>query len=394
MPKTQPLEDDLAVLAMKVACLKCEGIQQREIATLLGIKSQAAVSRLLKVAREEGWIIERPNLPDGRTAADLGIGAIDAGDLNKLEKGLNKLAVNSDGRRLSQVHVLHSGDKNEERLKRFAASAAQRVISLLERFAGSAAQRSTSPPELPICGVSWGRTVSHVVAAVVKCHPEADSRHRSIGFIPVAGEKWTRTQQEGISPSVAAKQLAHSFCHPAELKKEPPLSLQGIPVRIPKELHSHTAVIQRFLNACDAYNSIFTDPKKIARIEALITGIGDTDSENAHGDPAFQETVRLEDINPDKLTELAIGNLAGVWFPRRKETAKKIREINSRWLGIAEEHIVSCAKQPELDETRPGVMVFAAGPDKAEIILKAMGKVNQLFIDQTLAEALLKKLEP
>ena len=103
-------------------------------------------------------------------------------------------------------------------------------------------------------------------------------------------------------------------------------------------------------------------------------------------------------LTPARLEKLVVGDLGGVLFPRPDLDARGRREVealNKMWTGVKRDHLVRIA-QAAARSTRPGVIVAAiGGEDRAEIIAEVIrqGLVNELIIDRSLSDALVKALK-
>lgn len=354
-----------------------EQMTQTEIGDILGVK-QAEVSRLLKDAKDKAkYHFIRTSLQLGDDLDPKDFSAIKPAEKDRLRKYLyDKSLAAGDGVPLEEVYVHNSGSAKEksDRLKRFAENSANDLVKLIS-------------DSVALCGVSWGRTVSETVAAVCNLKPES---RENIRFVPVAGERWN-DPEVGISPSVAAAKLAESFKMKSEV-----LSLRGIPARIPKALDKEAKTIREFLKNSTAFEELFVGtpdgkPCLMDEMQCFITSVGDTASADSENDPWFKETMNAEGMeSPDELRQIAIGNMAGVWFHKSEDNARAIEAINGRWLGINDQQIRNCAKRgASKQEKSPGVIILAVGEAKAEVVLRALGRVNHLFIDQLLANAIL-----
>ena len=361
---------------MRVACLAAEGKSQKKIAESLAM-SQPKVSRHLKLARELGYVVDELRLPPGHTPASLGVSAIKSADLDRLEKYIREASARSRGVTPTELEVLHSGDDEEKRLEKFGNAAARRVIPLLR-------ERDNGKNKVRICAVSGGRTVECLVSAMERCPIKEKA---NIEFLPVAGERWSRTQHVGISPSDATQRLTDLFVKDKAENSLPALSLKGLPTRIPPDLDK--TVIEKFLNSAEAYREIFTgsegEKAKIELVDAMITSIGGRPED----DPWVQEMLQSEGLTLDELKQHAAGNLAGVLFPKDPTDETETNRINEHWCGMAEKHIRECSVRAHA-EKRPGVIVLAMGKEKAKIVPRALGLINHLFIDHILAEEILR----
>ena len=104
------------------------------------------------------------------------------------------------------------------------------------------------------------------------------------------------------------------------------------------------------------------------------------------------ETAKAEGRD---VLSLAGGNIGGIWIPRQDATADdrdKIEQMNQRWLGAEHGHFERCSLRGGSAD-RPGVVVLAVEPEKAEIVLEALYLMNVLIISRHLADALAEELK-
>jgi DNA-binding transcriptional regulator LsrR (DeoR family) len=112
--------------------------------------------------------------------------------------------------------------------------------------------------------------------------------------------------------------------------------------------------------------------------------------------------ARAGGINPEELQqlkEIVAGDLAGVVFkseehdlnPKQEEIFDKLVK---RWTGIKFYHIQNCADRAYL-HGKPGVIVVAYGEDRAQSVFQGIKNslINRLFIDEELANELIKLIE-
>jgi DNA-binding transcriptional regulator LsrR (DeoR family) len=354
-------------LALAVAHLTSLNKIQTQIQAELNLRHQKQVSNLLQRARAKGWIQERVNFPPNLSEHDIDmIKALGFSRRKELQNRLDTIAKERRGV-LVKVHVVHA-EITTDRYTQYSKAAAQELETQLTRM-----------PQGGSCAVAWGRTVHRAIEAMPAVDPGQD-----ILFVPVSGEPMNYAET-GSSPSLNAQQLADK-CHSARL------SLRGVPARIPKDLALEAGTIRRFMGKCHHYRDIFHEPSPLmGKLDMIISGIGD--AATSEDDPWFKEIKELEgDEGANDLRAVAAGNIGGVWIPKSSTNdsdRKRLREINSRWLGIQEEHLLACAKKASQNPKCPGVVVLAIEPEKAGIVHRAIGMVNRLVITQPLALALL-----
>lgn len=370
-------------------------LKQETIADRLGLSGQPDVSKLLRKARNMGYLREVFEFPSDITEdARREIENSYFSKHSALEEELIRRAQilrdeRSDGSApFKRLHVCAApgldiqDDKARERaFSTFGANAAEIVASYIDHA--------------DTCCVAWGRTV-HATVRHVRTRTVAPGPRKT--FMPIAGEP-TNYEPNGISPSDAAQTLAAAWPGSENL------SLRGVAARIPKIVYErdNAGIARDLARSSDHYRRIFgptdnEDRPLITQVAMVITGIGDAQtSGRASGvtgleDPWWLETARAEGRD---VLSLAGGNIGGIWIPRHDATSDdrdKIEQINERWLGAEHGHFERCSLRGGTAD-RPGVVILAVEPEKAEIILEALYLMNVLIISTHLADALAKELK-
>ena len=123
----------------------------------------------------------------------------------------------------------------------------------------------------------------------------------------------------------------------------------------------------------------------------ILTGIGNVDTSQRNigvgTDPWYTETVEAEEPN---VLDLAVGNIGGVWIAKNEISEadkERVAKVNDRWLGAQYDHFKGCALNAD-----PGVVVVAAEPDKADIVLETLHLINVLIVSRQLADELARRL--
>jgi DNA-binding transcriptional regulator LsrR (DeoR family) len=362
--KTENGDDWLALAVAHQTVLKRKQTQIKDDLKI----SQPRVSNLLNRARKNGWIQERVNFPPNLSEDDIEtIKALGFSERGELQKQLRTLARERRGVDV-RLHVVHA-EVIKDRYAQFSAGAAQYLEDQLN-----------DAPRGARCAVAWGRTVRNAIDAIPSVTPRPD-----ILFIPVSGEPMNYADT-GSSPSMSAHRLAEKF------RSAKRLWLRGVPARIPKDLVREADTIRRFIGKCHDYRRIFHEPSPLMDdLDMIVSGVGD--AATSEDDPWFREIRELEGTDgANDLRTIAAGNIGGVWIPQptaKESDRKRLKEINSRWLGIQEEHLLACAKKAAGNPKCPGVVVFAIEPEKAAIVHRTIGMVNRLVITQPLAQELL-----
>lgn len=372
-------------------------LTQREIGERANLGGQAQVSRLLTVARERGYLREVFEFPpdlvedDRQRVKDSFYRRHSELESRLKERARELNAARSDGGSpFKRLHVvaapgLDDGDERsrERAFQSFGANAAEIVADYIDGAS--------------TCSVAWGRTISTTVRHV-RSRQATPVQAADKLFMPIAGEP-TNFEPNGVSPSDAAQTLADMW---PEAKH---LSLRGVQARIPKSVHEKDTdeIARELISYSRNYRRIFgtvtgAERPLIAQVAMILTGIGDaktsgrasedpTREDPDRADPWYRETIEAE--SPEVL-DLAVGNLGGVWLTRSdapEEYKLKVEEVNKRWLGAKHDDFKRCSLNADMP-TRPGVVVVAVEPEKAEIVLEALYLINVLIVSRQLADAL------
>jgi DNA-binding transcriptional regulator LsrR (DeoR family) len=361
-------------------------LSQEEIAEILNVKSQAEVSRLLKKAQAWGlaekWHINLPR--ETVESVEQSIFSKHRELKDKLERirihnkqliGVKKISVYHIPQRSSTPDG--SAPQGEDgMLQTFGRLAVDAVVPLLKSM------------QTKSCVVAWGRTIRWLIEAI----PKQSYTRDDLTIMPCAGEPLGLREAE-FSASAAARKLASAFgCES--------LSLAGSSARIPHDLLKYSTHIKDYVSRCGDYARIFGGSVAlIDSADVIITGIGDM--RTSEKDRWFGETMHSISLTPldelrAELRENAAGNIGGVWLPADSANTKHrqaIEKINEGWLGIQYKHLESCARRCSGEKDGPGVVVVAAGRDKANILAHIVGVVNHLVIDTSLANAVLDDLD-
>ena len=71
---------------------------------------------------------------------------------------------------------------------------------------------------------------------------------------------------------------------------------------------------------------------------------------------------------------------------------ERVAKVNERWLGAQYGDFRGCALNADLLQRRPGVVVVAVEPDKADIVLETLHLINVLIVSRLLADELAGRL--
>ena len=412
-------EDDDLVHAAAAACLRGAGMLQKEIADTLKI-TQPAVSRHLKEAEGRGWIkfLDPRFIPPAGEDGHVWEKAQARFFTNRsIQEGLKARFPIGAGR-LRRVTVLH-GEPEEDRpatAEKELTSAAvygdgrlrvAEELATAEKELTSAAVHTirTLLSKVEIVGVTWGRTISRLVRTLGAHIHDAPRGQDPIRFVPLCGEPLKdRFEPIKFSSSALASQFSTIFN--GSDRPRPP-SLAGVPAFIPKfkmksgvqvaRTRPEVRAIREFLRQVAGYAEVMDDEDSdtgssehlVNHLGAILTSVGVVEEE--YRGIFLQERVQIGDITESELKECVVGDLGGIIIPKPDLTADQARhidELNQRWTGIKQRHIVQCAEAA--DDTRPGVILLALGRRRRSVAMRCieLGLVNELIVDQSLAQAL------
>jgi DNA-binding transcriptional regulator LsrR (DeoR family) len=367
-------DEDLYILAAAYLCSNNKF--QKEIAAHLDI-SQPEVSRLLKKARTLGWLKTTPRLdsPDPDLLDKMRMRFFSS---EKLRRRLRELQPRGVGT-LRKISIFPSDQG------RFSRAGARAVEDAL--------QRAT------IAGVTWGRTIRELVAEL-RAHCDRPLRKGNpLQLVPLCGEP-LKDRQDPVKCSSSA--LAAELDELINGNKPSTCpSLAGVPAFIPKGFsRSQIRTIRHFICRVAGYGSVFGEDDRAAgagrplplvhRVDTVITSLGVAGHESRG--IFLMERVEFEEITEEQLIESVVGDIGGIIIARRDASEaqkERIRDMNQRWLGIQQDHLLACARKAS-DNDRPGVIVLAIGRAKAEMVRRIveLSLVNELIIDRELADEL------
>ncbi len=338
--------------------------------------SESTVSRDLKWARENGWIVTQIGTD---CPGEEYLKAIK--ETAQFHGGLQQVLRERSGGTLKSLHVFWSGPTKangdagwDNRLSRFAGRAAPTLFELL-----AGARR---------IGVTFGASIGVSIEAVASVARGQAGRARDLMVVPTSGEPLG-----GAKPMFASTDLAERLSEMLSGSRVP--SLRGIPPVIPEEFAGHNQTVVFDLIRClRSYKEIFGDSNTgglVEELDTLVTSAGGF----GEGYHAFQnEFISIPGFTRGRLAELALGDIAGVLIPKDGEFTKAQEKMFSAWrrlwTGIRIEQlrrISACAKNSD----RPGVILVAIGANKADIVQAVVCReklVNHLIIDETLAARL------
>lgn len=377
MSRNSDPERDLQ--AQKAAYLRAQhNLSQAEIASVLGQVSQSHVSRLLTRAEKMGCLVTElhfvhDDIPEEVLAQIHRLLAPQT--LETALRQYGKLQENEP----PSVRVFDSITRSTTpqalalRRKRLARAAAGSVEELLRDSRN--------------LGVTWGHTVSEIVMRLSSIVKRSRSR-RTTRVVPVCAEL------VGLSaPEYSSSQLAGRLNETLNDRPVEPLALTGLPAYIPRRYTAaKTRLLREYISDIGSYQRIFTQSRPlIGQLDTLLTSVGSSEAPMGGN---ISELVEAGGIDASILKTLVIGDVGGVLIarPNLKPSERKLVDtLNAMWTGIQFDHLRSIAiRARSVKKPGSGVVVVAAGRDKASIVLECirLGLVNQLLIDSDLASAL------
>lgn len=364
----------------QAAYLYSRGFTQAEIAAILGLKP-ADVGRLIRRARALG-LLEEPKFSEEVfrrlwTDADKRI------KLEDLRFGLRLLKCFQDQAgmgcsplTLIEVKVVSSLSLEEakgcweDRLTDFG----RKSLPYLQEVLAKA----------ECCAVGWGASVAAPIAAAEQYGLAGATS--SLTIAATCGELFDYLDF-GNSSSRLVERLHVLF----KGQKGSVYTFRGVPALV-----ENAGIRDFFLLKHPGYRAVFGSDGIADRFDAVLTSVGTFGQYGVH---AFKKALIAEwGVKEASLKEIAWGDLGGVLVPRgglSREAQAEFDRISSLWTGFSLNQYSRIARRAARFATGknvqiPGVVVFAIGGSKAEIvheIIKA-GLVNRLVIDLDLARAL------
>jgi hypothetical protein len=371
------------------AYLAAEDRTQVEIAETLKI-SQAAVSRLIKQAKEEG-VLSVKFAPDKVPAGvmDEVFWTCTGQEYNRTLREFTKHLDDSP-----RMRVFSGGDpKAGSRIETFADNAAPYIRELL-----------LSCGKL---GVTWGGVLRAVLKSLQKAGPSSRWSDRQIDVVPLAGDPQSQDPADTGS-SVIANELSQ------RLNGSLPdvhYSLGMVPAIIPEDFSSkeELTVIRRLIGKVLSYEQIWGRNGEghkaksgiVDGLDGIFTSVG-----TASRPLGWRRGSQL--LEPGgiirELPKLAYGDIGGVVIPRdnlRPDQERRLEQgVISRWTGLTIQDLKACFQRALTSGRRsPGVVVICFGEDRADFVFDLLrsqaarpGVINHLVVDQTFANRLFEKI--
>lgn len=356
-------------------------MSQTEIGLILGGLSQPHVSRLLKHAEMQNYIVIEQRFAREKFTDEW----IQQMDALLAPSGLAAdigAFCHREGLGVPSIRVFESGPGRTEaalsqRRSRFGRTASGRLIELIEKS--------------EVVGVAWGRTIRALIDGIAESRQPLN-RSRQRVFAAVCAE-FVSLAQHGYSASRLADSLDELF---NEAPGESPL-LTGFPAYIPRHYDKDMqSSIWRYIGDTPGYHRVFSGPDALVhKMDMLISSVG---SSNTPVLGSFEDLVMAGGLKASDLRQLVIGDLGGILIPKAglsKSKAALIDELNELWTGIKTEQVRAIAERAFADRKSSGVVVVAIQAERGDTVFELIcsGLVNEIIIDHTAAARLHERLK-
>lgn len=376
MPVRPPLDPEQAAKVLRAAHALCRGphVTQDSIARELNV-SQSQVSRLLRLAREARWLVDRPLFIPPEPGDPYYEVWCEVESQHVVSKRLENKFRAYYGDPLRRVVVV---DGIGETYSQGAAEALLPFLSELDPQRGG----------ITSLGVTWGRNIRYVIQALrqIVSEPIRPADH-PLTLVPLCGEPFQDREDPQTFNSSALTWELHQVVNARSSPS--PLSIAGVYAFIPQRYRGQTETILDFYRLGSAYAAIFPSEGGLASsLDAVLTAIG-VPGERYPG-VFLRERLALGDLTPDELSSV-VGDVSGILIPRKNAKARfvrKVQQLNQRWTGVKQEHLVNCARRAGHG---PGVIIVAQSQDRAALIHRCCRDekmINTLLISRVLAEAI------
>lgn len=356
-------------------------MSQTEIGQILGGLSQPHVSRLLKHAERQNYIVIEQRFAK-ELFSDNWIRQIDellapSGISADLSEFCKRRALG-----VPSVRAFESGPGNTEaalsqRRARFGRTASGRLIELIEKS--------------DVVGVAWGRTIKSLADGIAASRQPLNP-DRQIVFAAVCAELVSLAQY-----GYSASRLADTFNELFNGSPEPYPQLTGFPAYIPRHYdNGMRASIWRFISDTPGYHRVFSGPDALVnKMDMLISSVGSTKTPVLG---SFEELVIAGGLKADDLRQMVIGDLGGILIPKTglsKGNEVLIDDLNALWTGIKTEHVRSIAERAFANGKQSGVVVVAIQAERGDTAFELIrrGLVNELIIDHAAAARLHQRIK-
>jgi DNA-binding transcriptional regulator LsrR (DeoR family) len=328
--------------------------------------SQGHVSKLLKYAEDERWLVT-----DFVPPSNIDLEGIEARFQNQpLRAALAKLRTKT-GVNVARITVFKL-DRGliDARLSQFGMLAAGRLYELISRA--------------HVVGVTFGMTVAHIIEGLASF---ARPRPLHPTFIPLCGEL-TAELHERSSSTRMADRLRDIVTNGTGER----VSLNGVHAFLSHRFTGkRRAEVEAEFIRTQGHQRIFGGGASplIDSVDTVFTSFG------RDGQPigtSLSEFLEKANVSIENVTTLAGSDLGGVLVPRPRLTPKQdaaFQQLNSIYTCTRLHHLENIAVRSR-QTGAPGIVVLGIGKEKRSALanLLAYGLANELIIDAELAGAL------
>jgi hypothetical protein len=355
-------------------------MSQTEIGQILGGLSQPQVSRLLKHAEKQNYLVIEQRFAREQFSDDW-LQSIDellapSGLSGDLIAFCRRRAIN-----VPRLRVFESGPGNTDaalaqRRARFGRTAAGRLIELIGKSS--------------VVGVAWGRTIKSL-ADGISASRQPRNPNQKIIFAAVCAELVSLTQH-----GYSASRLATSFDEFFNDTPSDSPQLTGFPAYIPRHYDENMQnSMWRYISDTPGYHRVFSGPGAlINQMDMLISSVGSS-STPVLG--SFDELLLAGGLRANDLKQLVVGDLGGILIPKfglSKVKKTLVDELNGLWTGIKIEHVRTIAQCAFANPSLSGVVVVALQSERGDTAFELVGQelVNELILDHAAAAQLQRRL--
>jgi DNA-binding transcriptional regulator LsrR (DeoR family) len=356
------------------------GMTYQDISKYVGT-SIATVGRKIKVAKEDGWLIDRVSFVVPEEFQDIQ-------NYFKSMPDLEKCILDRFNDRLDKITIVPSGANQADALK-YATAAAAKLLE--EKLTGN-----------NYLGVNWGSTTLSIAETL-----RPDKPNSKLICVPIFGNLGLPDDAQYKETSLyESSRVAYLVAQKFKTTIEPiPLSFHAfIPIGVNEGSPEWNAIMDYV--KCDvSYEKVFGEKSGlIYEIDTMISGIGLLDAGVAWFRSINCASRSNRDPKPEleKLRNLGVVGDIGQHFVTEKglisEPNPPIDEINKRIIGLdARKHFVGLVKKyHESKEPKmgAGLIIVAVGSHKAQITITAIRTgINHLIIDENLAMEIIKIID-
>lgn len=411
-------DDKIKERAKEIAIRYCDQPDQAAVAAAMRL-SAATVSRALRIARDERYLIEKPVLnleaaDEARIRRRAGLSAVDNGPTQRLwkwanDKGFDKVrhvrVIDCESGPDASVHSWH------DRMRLFAGPAAVYLNGLFQ-----------TPITL---GLNWGPTYLEIGTELKRLRVSQGSPTFTDDFVCfatlgtlISGPRKSSPEDKeaehlyqisaGLVPLYSRILNAGVLKNHYPLLTTPPLipeltpamarSFEGLykgdktPPNFESIRDAYLAVCKQSELVKHEYAAVFDEENGLVeKMDAILTVVGPTRKTTEPGpnvDQAeFWEKTLIDGGLSKEMSHLC-GHFGGVPIPWRGDPESEAAKdsVLKRWLGIREEHYKKCAAGARSNPSRPGVIVCAVGAARAQSVYWGLQNslITELLVDRQL----------